>query len=104
IKERSFHVSRFLEDFLITMPEAQQKKLKELLNQPAYAENYTPEQLRVELERLLSELETKIGNPTFEARLQKERIDSKSYNSNMNEIAFDLATIFEASAVLDRFI
>lgn len=97
-------MSKFLEDFLVTMPETQRKKLMELMNQSDQNMLRSPEQLKLELERLLNEIEKSNGGPTFQARQQNERIDSRSFNENMDEIAFDLASIFETSSVLDRFL
>lgn len=96
-------MSKFLDDFLITMPTTQRRKLLELLDlkrkEGLIRSDY---ELQAELERLLTDLNGREGGPTFQARPQKEKIESKSYNSNMDEIAFDLATLFDASATIDR--
>lgn len=96
-------MSKFLDDFLITMPTTQRRKLMELLDlkrkEGLIRSNY---ELEAELERLLADLNGQEGGPTFKARPQDKRIESKSYNENMNEIAFDLTTLFDASANIER--
>lgn len=59
-------------------------------------------ELQLELERLLAEIDSREGGPTFKSRNQEGQVLSKPYNDNMNEIAFDLATLFEASSTIDR--
>lgn len=94
-----------MEDFLITMPTTQRKKLLELLDiQKQQGTIRSTQELQAELERLLADIEARNGGPTFKARAQSGRTDSASYNANMQEIAFDLATIFEASATIDRLL
>lgn len=96
-------MSKFLDDFLITMPTTQRKKLMELLDMKRKEGLIrSSHELQAELERLLSEIESREGGPTFQGRSQSNQTNSKSYNSNMEEIAFDLATLFEASATIDR--
>ncbi|MGV7000382.1 hypothetical protein ACWA2C_16975 [Priestia megaterium] len=96
-------MSKFLDDFLITMPATQRKKLMELLDikkqEGLIRSDY---ELKAELERMLSDIDSKQGGPTFKARPQSGKADSKSYNANMEEIMFDLMSLFEASATIDR--
>lgn len=96
-------MSKFLDDFLITMPTTQRKKLMELLDlkrkEGLIRSNH---ELEAELERLLRDIENRQGGPTFKARTQSGQTDSKSFNSNMEEISFDLMTLFEASSTIDR--
>jgi hypothetical protein len=96
-------MSKFLDDFLITMPTTQRRKLMELLDlkrkEGLIRSNY---ELQAELERLLTDLDSRQGGPTFQSRPQDKKIESKSYNANMEEIMFDLATLFEASSTIDR--
>jgi len=85
------------------MPTTQRKKLMELLElkrQKGYIRSN--HELQAELERLLADIESRQGGPTFQARPQSHKINSQSYNANMEEIAFDLATLFEASTTVDR--
>lgn len=96
-------MSKFLDDFLITMPTTQRSKLMELLEMRQKEGLIRSDQeLQAELERLLRTIESRQGGPTFQARLQKDKTDSTSYNANMEEIAFDLATLFEASSTIER--
>lgn len=96
-------MSKFLDDFLITMPTTQRKKLMEMLEiKQKEGLIRSSHELQAELERLLLEIDSRESGPTFKARMQKGQIDSKSYNANMSEIAFDLATLFEASSTIDR--
>ncbi len=96
-------MSKFLDDFLITMPTTQRKKLMELLDlKRKEGLIRSSHELQAELERLITEIDKREGGPTFRARQQKGKTDSKSYNDNMEEIVFDLATLFEASATIDR--
>ena len=98
-------MSKFLDDFLTTMPSTQRKKLMDLLTLKKQTGIIRSDyELEKELERLLNELEERSGSITFQCRLQEERIDSEKYNKNLEEIAFDLATIFEASEIIDRLI
>ncbi|KUF34436.1 hypothetical protein AMR94_02230 [Bacillus sp. G3(2015)] len=98
-------MTKFLDDFLITMPTTQRKKLIELLElQQKEGKIKTNYEMQAELEKLLTELDGKNNGPTFQARMQSKQTNSKSYNENMEEIAFDLATLFEASSTIDRFI
>jgi hypothetical protein len=96
-------MSKFLNDFLVTMPTTQRSKLLELLEmkqkEGLIRSDY---ELQAELERLMNDIESRQGGPTFQARQQSGQTDSKSYNSNMEEIAFDLMTLFDASATIDR--
>lgn len=96
-------MSKFLDDFLITMPDTQRKKLLELLDlrqqQGILKSNY---ELEMELQKLMADLDKREGGPTFQARPQSNQVESKSYNANMDEILFDLVTIFEASNTIDR--
>lgn len=98
-------MSKFLDNFLITMPTTQRKKLIELMDlKQKEGLIRSNQELQAELERLIKEMETRAGSPTFKGRVQSERVDSKSFNANMEEIAFDLATLFEASATVDRLL
>jgi hypothetical protein len=96
-------VSKFLEDFLTTMPTTQRRKLMELLDlKRKEGLIRSDHELQEELEKLLAGINGREGGPTFKSRPQDKRIESKSYNENMNEIAFDLATLFDASATISR--
>jgi hypothetical protein len=96
-------MGKFLEDFLITMPTTQRKKLMELLElKRKEGLIRSNQELQAELERLLADIDSRQGGPTFQARPQSYQTNSKSHNANMEEIAFDLATLFEASATIDR--
>jgi hypothetical protein len=87
------------------MPETQRQKLMELLElkqqQGLIKSEY---ELKAELDRLMSDLSQYEGKPTFQARPQSGRTNSADYNKNMEEIAFDLMTIFSASAKIDQII
>jgi hypothetical protein len=96
-------MSKFLDDFLITMPTTQRKKLMELLElKRKEGLIRSSHELQAELERLLADIGEREGGPTFKARTQSGKTDSQSFNANMEEIAFDLATLFEASSTVDR--
>lgn len=96
-------MSKFLDDFLITMPTTQRKKLMELLElkkkEGLIRSNH---ELEAELQRLLADLDSRAGGPTFKARTQEKQTNSKDFNANFEEIAFDLATLFEASSTVER--
>lgn len=96
-------MSKFLDDFLITMPTTQRRKLMELLDmKQKEGVIRSTHELQLELEKLLADIESREGGPTFKSRHQEGQILSAPYNSNMSEIAFDLATLFEASSTIDR--
>ncbi|QHW35631.1 hypothetical protein GZH47_33800 (plasmid) [Paenibacillus rhizovicinus] len=98
-------MGKFLNDFLLTMPETQRKKLMELLESRQRQGIIKSEtELAAELERLLKGLDRRDGKPTFTPRNQSELTSSESYNANMQEIEFDLATLFDVSDQLDRLL
>jgi hypothetical protein len=95
-------MSSFLTDFLVTMPETQKKKLLEILDaKRQMGLLQSEEQFQRELEAFLKELEQYQGTPTFRPIYQDERTNSQRYNQAMEAIAFDLATLFEASNQID---
>jgi hypothetical protein len=98
-------MGQFLDDFLLTMPETQRKKLLELLElKQKQGIIRSEEQFRKELETLLKQLETYNGTPTFSPVYQEGRTSSQAYNQNMESIAFDLATLFDASNQIETLI
>ncbi|WDI05095.1 hypothetical protein PUW25_26355 (plasmid) [Paenibacillus urinalis] len=95
-------MSNYLDQFLSTLPQTQKQKLMELLElkqREGYIKSDT--EFQAELERLLKVLDSVNATPTFQGRHQTGKTDSKSYNSNLEEIAFDLSTLFEASNQID---
>jgi hypothetical protein len=96
-------MGKFLDGFLLTMPEAQRKKLMDLLESKQMQGIIKSQtELAAELERLVKELDRRQGKPTFQPRHQSEQTSSADYNANMEEIEFDLLTLFEVSSQLDR--
>lgn len=96
-------MSKFLNDFLITMPETQRKKIIELLEiQQKAGLIRSSQEFQIELERLLLKINEQNGGPTFQAIPQSEDMNSRSFNKNMEAIAFDLSVLFEASSTIDR--
>jgi len=96
-------LGKFLNDFLLTLPEAQRKKLAELLEgkqKQGIIKSQT--ELQAEMERLIKDLDRRNGEPTFQARHQSNQTNSESHNANMSEIEFDLMTLFEVSDQIDR--
>ena len=98
-------MSKFLEDFLITMPATQRKKLLELL-QLKQQEGIikSKKEFELELERLLQTLNNQNGKPTFEPQMQVGKTSSEKHNQNMEAIAFDLDTLFDASNQIERLL
>jgi hypothetical protein len=97
--------SQFLNDFLLTMPEIQRKKILELLElkqQKGFIKS--DEEFQQELNRLMKDLEKYNGQPTFNPISQSGRTNSDAYNQNMNAILFDLKTLFDASSQIDQLI
>lgn len=95
-------MSNYLDQFLSTLPQTQKQKLMELLElkqKEGYIKSDT--EFQAELERLLKQLDSTNATPTFQARHQTGKTDSKGYNSNLEEIAFDLSTLFAASNQID---
>ncbi|WAT23586.1 hypothetical protein O0R52_21560 (plasmid) [Bacillus halotolerans] len=98
-------MSKFLDDFLVTMPTTQRQKLLELLQiKQQDGTIKSPLEFQSELENMLREIESREGGPTFKARKQEHQTNSINHNKNMNELLFDLATLFEASASIDRLL
>jgi hypothetical protein len=98
-------MGKYLNDFLLTMPETQRQKLMELLalkqQQGLIKSEY---ELKAELDRLLKELDKRQGQPTFKARHQSDQTNSANYNANLDEIAFDLMALFSASNQVDQIL
>ncbi|CDQ41789.1 hypothetical protein [Virgibacillus salexigens] len=98
-------MSKFLNDFLITMPTSQRRQLLVLLERKqANGLIRSDDEFKKEMERLIKELDERDGTPTFEAIQQQDRTNSKDYNANLESIAFDLATIFESSNEIERLL
>lgn len=86
------------------MPTTQRQKLLELLTiQQQDGTIRSTMELEAELQRLL-EANGKAGGPTFKARQQSGVFDSSAHNANIKELAFDLATLFQASSTVDRLL
>ncbi|SFJ65773.1 hypothetical protein SAMN02799624_05416 [Paenibacillus sp. UNC496MF] len=98
-------MGKYLDDFLLTMPDTQRKKLMELLEikqqEGLIKSDY---ELKAELDRLMAQLNQYKGVPTFKARHQTGKTNSADYNSSLDEIAFDLMTLFSASGQIDQII
>lgn len=98
-------MATYLDQFLLTMSETQKQKLLELLEarkrQGLIKSDY---ELQIELDRLIKELDKRNGSPTFQARHQSGRISSHPYNDNLEEIHFDLQTLFQASNSINRLL
>ena len=98
-------MSKFLNDFLITMPGTQRNMLLQLLQEK---ENNglirSDNEFKKEMERLIAQLDESDGQPTFQAIHQENRTNSTKYNANLEAIAFDLATIFESSNTIERLL
>ncbi|MFZ8009404.1 hypothetical protein ACO1D0_25545, partial [Bacillus licheniformis] len=98
-------MSKFLDDFLVTMPTTQRQKLLELLQLKQQDGTIkSTQEFQVELENMLREIESREGGPTFKARKQEHQTNSVNHNKNMNELLFDLTTLFEASSSIDRLL
>lgn len=98
-------MSKFLDKFLVTMPAMQRKKLTDIIEMKKNSGQLrTEEQIKEEFERMLKEIEDRNGSITFKARHQKDRTNSEDYNKNLEEIAFDLASLFAASEAVDRLL
>jgi hypothetical protein len=98
-------VGQFLDQFLLTMPETQRQKLMELLElkqrQGIIKSDF---EVKLEMERLLKELDKRQGQPTFKARHQSEQTNSADFNTNLDEISFDLMALFSASSQIDQIL
>lgn len=98
-------LGKFLDKFLVTMPAMQRKKLTDLIEMKKESGALRTEaQIKAEFERMLNNIEKRNGSITFQARQQKGQADSASYNKNLEEIAFDLASLFAASEAVDRLL
>ncbi|MCD7910934.1 hypothetical protein KC480_05265 [Bacillus velezensis] len=98
-------MSKFLDDFLITMPTTQRQKLLELLQLKQQDGTIkSTQEFQLELENMLREIEGRESGPTFKARKQENQTNSTNHNKNMNELLFDLITLFEASSSIDRLL
>jgi hypothetical protein len=98
-------LSKFLNDFLLTMPQTQRQKLMELMElKQKRGLLRSDQEFKKELERLIIDLDKRNGQPTFNPTYQNERTNSKAYNDNLESIAFDLQTIFDASNTIDRLL
>jgi hypothetical protein len=98
-------MSKYLDDFLLTLPQTQRQQLMELL-EIKQKEGYIKSdvEMRLELERLLKELDQYNGQPQFKARHQSGQTNSADYNANLEEISFDLMTLFSSSNQIDRLL
>lgn len=98
-------MSKFLDDFLLTMPETQKQKVMELLiKKEKDGLLRSEEEFKKELQLLLDDMSQKNGEPTFLPIRQEQRTHSENYNKNMQEISFDLETIFSASNQIERLV
>jgi hypothetical protein len=98
-------MNQFLQDFLITMPGTQRQKLLELLElKQKQGLIRSEDEFKRELERLMAEMEKYNGTPTFMPIYQQGRTNSQAYNQNLDAIAFDLSTLFDASNQIERLI
>lgn len=87
------------------MPKTQRQKLTELLEQQqSNGVIRSDNELKRELERLMTQLEDRDGTPTFQAIEQSERTNSATYNQNLDSLSFDLETIFSSSNNIERLI
>ena len=98
-------MSKFLNDFLVSMPALQKEKLEALLKQ-RQEDGYikSEEEFKRELEKLISQLDSNENEPVFKAIHQSGQTDSETYNQNWEDISFDISTIFQASNSIDRLI
>ena len=98
-------MSKFLDKFLVTMPAMQRKKLTDIIEMKKDSGQLRTEaQIKAEFERMLQDIEKRNGSITFQARHQGGQSNSAAYNSNIEEIAFDLASLFAASEAVDRLL
>ncbi len=98
-------MSNYLNEFLLTLPQTQREKLMELLElkqREGYIKSET--EFKMEVERLLKTLDKQNGQPIFKARPQSEKTNSADYNANLEEISFDLNTLFSASNQVDNLL
>jgi|SRR5579875_311569 len=96
-------MGQYLDKFLLTLSDTQRQKMLELL-EVKKAQGYIKSdiELKAEIDRLMNYLQKNDGTPTFQARLQSEKTNSANYNANLEEIAFDLSTVFSASNQVEQ--
>ncbi len=98
-------MSRFIDNFLNTMPQTQRQKILEILEQRKKEGLIrSDKELQIELDRLMKDLEGNSGKPSFQGFKQEERIDSSIHNENLENLSFDLSTIFTASNKIERLL
>lgn len=98
-------MSKFLDKFLVTMPAMQRKKLTEIIEMKKESGSIrTQAQIKAAFDAMLQDIEKRNGQITFQARHQSGQTNSSKYNLNLEEIAFDLASLYAASEAVDRLL
>lgn len=97
-------MSKFLDDFLLTMNKEQAAILKNIYSQEAVGLGILDKEgLQESLNRLRSQIE-KSKDFSFEGRHQSGKINSENHNQNMEEIYFDLKVLFNISSEIDSYL
>lgn len=96
-------MSKFLDDFFLTMPDIQAEQLKAIYNKEAAGLGILD---KAGLEEALSRLKEQIKKSkdfSFQGQHQVKKVDSTIHNSNMEEIDLDLKVLFNLSASIDEY-
>lgn len=96
-------MGKFLDDFLLTMPETQAEQLKSIYNKEASGAGAID---KATVQEALTRLKAQIDSSkdfSFQGRHQSNKLVSSTHNQNMEEIDFDLNVLFNLSASIDEY-
>ena len=97
--------NNYIESFMATLPEFQRIKITQMLDeQRASGKIKSESEYRRELEKLISQLDTKKSTPMMQVRPQSGQTNSKDYNKTFEEIGIDLTALFMQSDKLDKIL
>lgn len=96
-------MSKFLDDFLLTMPEMQAQQLKNIYNKEASGLGALD---KASITEALNRLRAQIDESkefSFQGRPQSDKLDAVAHSKNLEEIDFDLRVLFTLSASIDEY-